>query len=62
LSAEEVAELFRKAAVENAGASLEVRSFAIHQALAEFGYTPVDAIRVRSWLRRGKPAGYRWGE
>jgi hypothetical protein len=60
MSAEEVAELFGKVAVEYATASSEVRTYAIHKALAEVGYTAVDVVRARYWLRRGKPAGYSW--
>ncbi|HXH78171.1 MAG TPA: hypothetical protein VNJ48_06680 [Nocardioides sp.] len=45
-----------------AGASLEVRNHALRLALGEHGYDPLDAIRARYWLRRGKPANYRWDD
>jgi hypothetical protein len=62
LSAEEVAALFSRVAVEYATASSEVRTYAIHKALGQFGCTAVDAVRARYWLRRGKPDGYRWDD
>ena len=62
LTAEEVVAVYGRASAENAGASLEVRNYAVRTALAEHGYSPVDAIRARYWLRRGQPADYLWDD
>ncbi len=42
--------------------SHEVRNHALRESPAEYGYTPLDWIRARYWIRRGKPAGYQWDE
>jgi len=60
LGAEDVAAIYTREAREHARASLEVRNHAIRQALAEHGYSPLDALRARYWLRRGKPADDAW--
>lgn len=62
MTAEEVVAVFQRAAAENAGASVEVHNYAVREALADCGYSPVDAIRARFWLRRGKPADYPWDD
>jgi hypothetical protein len=62
LSAEHPVDLWRKTATQQAGASREVVNHAAREALAEYGYVPLDALGARYWLRRGKPADYRWNE
>jgi hypothetical protein len=62
LTAEELDAIYRAAQNTNRHASSEVHRHAVRKALAEYGYTPLDAIRARYWLRRGKPAGYQWDE
>lgn len=60
LTAHEVAAIGEAAQLEHKTASYEVRNHALRRALAEIGYTPLDYIRARYWLRHGKPAGYGW--
>jgi hypothetical protein len=60
LTAEEVIELSRQAHAANSSASLEVHNYAVREALSQFGYTPLDVFRARYWIRRGRPAEYRW--
>ena len=62
LGAGDVAAIYTREARAHVAASLEVRNHAIRRALAEHGYTPLDALRARYWLRRGKPADYRWDQ
>lgn len=62
LTAEQLTDLYRAEQAAHSGSSPEVRRYAIRAALAEFGYTPLDAIRAGYWLRRGKPADYWWSE
>jgi hypothetical protein len=60
LLADEVLAIGDAAQHEHRTASVEVRNHAVRQVLADAGYTPLDYMRARYWLRRGKPAGYRW--
>lgn len=40
--------------------SEEVRRYAYRMALADLGYDPLDVVRARYWIRRGKPSDYEW--
>ena len=60
LTAEQVIGLRREVESAYAHASHEVRRHALREALAQYGYTPLDVVRARFWIRRGKPADYRW--
>ena len=62
LTAEEVVAIEQEVMTAYASASHEVRVHAERQALAVYGYTPVDVFRARVWIRRGRPADYRWDE
>lgn len=62
LTAEEVVAVYTRERDALAHASLEVRNYAVRQALAVHGYTPLDVFRARYWIRQGKPAGHRWDE
>jgi hypothetical protein len=62
LTAEEVVEVYNRAEYEARRASPEVRHYAVREALAEVGYTPLDVFRARYWIRQGKPDGYWWDD
>ena len=62
LTADEVVELMHGVEANHTTASLEVRNHAVREALAEYGYTPLDGLRARFWIRRGRPADYHWDQ
>ena len=40
--------------------SLEVRHHSYRVEIEAVGFDPIDVIRARYWIRRGKPAEYQW--
>jgi hypothetical protein len=60
LTAEELVAVDEQARAEYANAPLKVRNQGVSEALAAYGFTSLDSIRARYWIRRGKPPDYQW--
>lgn len=60
LEAHELVDLYLCLRAESVGDSHEVRMEHLHQGLAGYGYTPLDAMRARLWLQQGKPSTGLW--
>lgn len=42
------------------GATPHEQAEHVRAVLSDYGIDPVDFLRARHWIRRGKPKGYRW--